>query len=178
LDFSGSDLVGGIIESFAAVVVGGGGDRVRAELERRSRMLAEARTIFADRKSEMFGGDKQEAFDGLKKLERALADAWAEWRSQKAEDRRAKHEAWVLRTEERIEKNEAQLQDLYRRLAHSEQHLAELEQKRDTAWNDDFRERAQSWIDEEQGRISGLRERIERVEGWIEDDRERLRSAG
>lgn len=170
--------------AFSRLLPGSPVDERKEMLKTCSETLSEGWGLLSRYKSEMFGGQKQEAFEALSKAKEILDNQWARWketqqeaydaRCQVREEREAKRTAWRERTESNIGNLQQRLERLREILADRESHLEELEEKRDTAWNDEFRERVEGWIDEEEENIQGIREKIEGVEGWLEEARGKL----
>lgn len=142
-------------------------DEERDILQSCSKSLAEGWALLSRYKGEMLGRDKHEAFEALRVARERLQEAWEEWKrgrqaayeerqrnrevkrqsyeeQQRAREERAtKHAAWRKRVETNIDNLEQRLEKLTAVLAHKESHLDELRDKRDSAWNDDFRERVE-----------------------------------
>ncbi len=149
-------------------------DEKKEQLQYWSEKVREAWELFKDHKEELLGRDKQEIFNKLREMQEELDQAWEEWKSSKQQYHDAKREAWEERVRENIEKLETRLEKLNEVLAHKEEHLTELEQKRDDAWNDDFRERVEGWIEEEERAIEEIKEKIDQIERWLEEERDKL----
>ncbi|MDP2705508.1 MAG: hypothetical protein Q8O71_03925 [bacterium] len=170
--------------AFSRLLPGSPVDEHREMLNACSEVLREGWGLLSRYKSEMLGHHKQEAFEALSKAKEILDNQWARWketqqeayeaRCQIREEREAKRAAWKERAENNIGNLRQRLERLLEILANRETHLEELREKRDTAWNDEFRERVEGWIDEEEENIQGIREKIECVEGWLEEQRVKL----
>ena len=50
-------------------------------------------------------------------------------------------------------------------------HLSELEDKRSSAWSDDFRDRVDGWISEEESRIADIESKMDQIRTWIAEAR-------
>ena len=158
-------------------------DERKEMLKTCSEVLCEGWGLLSRYKSEMLGGHKQEAFEALSKAKEILDNQWARWketqqeayeaRCQIREEREAKRAVWRERTENNIGNLRQWLERFQEILANREAHLEELEEKRDTAWNDEFRERVEGWIEEEEENIQVIREKIEGVESRLEDERQK-----
>lgn len=154
-------------------------DEHKEMLKACSETLSEGWGLLSRYKSEMLGGHKQEAFEALSNAKEILDNQWArsketqqeayEARCQVREEREAKRAAWKERTESNIENLRQRLERLQEILANREAHLEELEEKRDNARGDDFRERVEEWIEKEEENIQVIREKIKQVEGWLEE---------
>lgn len=178
-------LLFALVEGAASLATAGAFDSEtddrQNELRRGSSDLKSAWDLFNENKTEMLGRDKHITFELLRSVQAELDTAWEEWKESKAaarsarqREREEKHQAWVIKTRDRIASNEEKLTRLYDVLSRKENHLADLNQKRDDAWSDAFRERIESWISEEEESITDIRSKIQRVEGWVEEDRNKL----
>jgi chromosome segregation ATPase len=76
---------------------------------------------------------------------------------------------------ENISKLEDRLDRLESALDHRKNNLSKLEDMRDSAWSDSFRDRVEEWIDEENARISDIESKIDQIKGWISDIEAKLR---
>lgn len=137
----------------------------------------------------MLGRDKHEVFQKLQEVQDALNSAWAAWKESNQRLYESKHEAYETRKqaalerraafEDRVNANIGKLEDRLERLSsvlrHKEGHLDELRDKRDSAWNDDFRDRVEGWIDEEENSINDIRRKIDQIESWIDEEKDKLR---
>lgn len=166
-----------ISKAIDTVIPGPEIDETRETLGYCSKKLQEGWHLLSLHKQEMLGRDKKEAFEALKQAQELLDDAWDRWKSAKQGAKQAQQETWEARREAwetRVQRNIENLKEkagrLYGVLAHKEGHLEELQEKRDSAWNDNFRELVEGWIDEEEENIRDIREKIDRIENWIEEE--------
>jgi hypothetical protein len=143
--------------------------------------IKEAWALLENNKREMFGRDKSECFDALKDAQERLNEAWQQWKSWQSEQRQRRMEHRKLKRmefEERVRGRIAGLNErrhrLYGVLAHKESHLDELGEKLSTARSDEFRARVGEWIYEEREAISSIREKLEQIESWIDEEKEKL----
>lgn len=130
--------------------------------------------------------DAGEAYDALKRASERLQSAWDDWKAaqeagfQEREARRAdyaaKHAGWQARMWEQIQQLESRIEHLQGVLAHKEGRVEELQKQRDEAWNDNFRERVQGWIDEEENAIREIREKIATLRGIFRENIAKLDS--
>lgn len=160
-------------------------DDEKNELQRCSKALKKGWDLLSLYKDEMLGRDKHEAFKALQSAQQHLQERWDEWKQNRnaayekrrgaAKERAEKHSAWMERVEANIDNLKQRLERLTSVLAHKESHLDELRDKRDSAWNDDFRDRVEGWISEEEDNIRDIQDKIEQVEGWLEEARSKLR---
>jgi len=144
----------------------------------------------------MLGKHKKEASEALKKASEALHEAWDKWKSARGEaieqyhaekqaaweTRQAKRAAWIAKKEaweermrENISKLEYRLDRLESALARRQSNLSKLEDMRDSARSDSYRDRVEGWIDEENDRISDIEKKIDQIKEWISDMTAKLR---
>jgi hypothetical protein len=177
-----ADMILGPIIAFAELYVDvitlgqlrGEIDEKKEQLKHYSNELRTAWNLFNDNKDDMLGKDKHEAFQTLREIQEQLDAAWDEWKKLKGHYHEKQQSSFRERVHASIEKLESRLENLYSILSKRESHLSELEEKRDTAWNDDFRDRVEGWIDEEESRIRDIRDQIHEVEGWLDEQRSKL----
>ncbi len=171
-------------------------DQQKYELQRYSQALREGRAYFSQHKGEMLGKHKQQAIAALNSAKEALDTAWGTWRTArqqgferyhaerksarevrhaKLEARQAKREAWEARARENISKLESRIDRLEGVLEHKRSHLSELEEKSRFRWSDDYRDRVDVWIGEEQSKIADIESQLERLRSWLEEARAKLR---
>ena len=164
-------------------------DERKMELQRCSETMSEWWAYLSSQKAEMLGKHKQEAFNALKRASDVLTEEWNTWRGQRQEavDRfqaekqaaweegQAKREAWETRIRENISNLEDRLDRLESALDHRQSVLSNLEDKRDSAWSDDYIENIDGWIGEEEGRISDIERNINKIKGWKSDAEAKLR---
>lgn len=156
-------------------------DEKKLDLQRCSESLKAGWTHIKQYKSEMFRSHKDEAFEMLRDVQDKLDAAWEEWRTgrQRAideyrEEKRSKREAWEQKMHDNVAKLEERLSRLEGVIEHKRSHLRDLEDKRDSAHNDGFRERVEGWISAEEEKISDIEDEIGKVRGWIDEIRAKL----
>ncbi len=171
-------LVGRMIN---AVLPGPPVDETRQMLEYCSRKLKDGWRLLSEHKEEMLGRDKKEAFEALRQAQDRLNDAWERWKGARTEAQeaareahRARHEAWQDRVRGNVEKLEQRLDRLYDAVSRREAHRDHLLEQRDSAWSEGFRERVEGWIEEEEERIRDIRAKIAQVEDWLREERTKL----
>ncbi len=163
-------------------------DERQYELQRCNEAMKEGWTHLSQNKTKMLGKHKQEAFNALKRASDKLTDEWNIWKGQRQEAvdrfhsekqaaweaRQATREAWETRIRENISSLEDRLDRLESALDHRQSVLSNLEDKRDSAWSDDYIANIDGWIDEEEGRISDIERNIAKIKGWISDAEAKL----
>jgi len=164
-------------------------DERKLELQKCSEALKEGWAYLSQNKEEMLGKHKKEAFDALSRASDLLGRAWEVWkagkeqaiehyRSQKQaawEARRAKREDWEARMRENILKLEERLNRLESALEHRQRNLSKLEDMRNSARSDSRRERVEGWIDEEYEKIAEIKRKIDQIRGWISEIEAKLK---
>ena len=117
----------------------------------------------------------------MKEAGNQLDAAWAQWKDKNASLRKKKQHEWeekhrlfVERVKANIVKLEDKLVKAEAALQKQESHLDDLRDKYDTAWNDSYKDRCSEWIDECENRIASIKEHIDRLEGWINEERNKL----
>jgi len=75
-----------------------------------------------------------------------------------------------------LENNRGRLYSAASNLEKMRASKSDLEDKISSAWNDDFRERAEGWLSELNDKIGSVEEYIDRIEAWIREDEEKLNS--
>jgi hypothetical protein len=163
-------------------------DERKMELQKCNEVLKEGWTYLSQNKGEMFGKHKSEAFEALKNASELLSAAWDMWKKEKQgaigqfraekqadwKTRQAKRESWETRIRENITKLEDRLDRLENILDRRQNHLSKLEDMRDEARSDSYREQVDRWISEEQERISGIEGKIDQIKGWLSETKAKL----
>jgi FMN-dependent NADH-azoreductase len=141
------------------------------EMKCLGRKLRDAGQRLSSHKREMFGEHKQECFDRIQEM-RKVHDAWWEMltqhRSQSFEDRQSRIRANIDQNYERHRKAAAALESC-------RTHADELRNQIASAWNDDWRSRAEGWLAELEDKIRDIESSLERIEEWIREGESRLR---
>lgn len=164
-------------------------DETKIMLMRCSEKLKDGWDFLSEHKTEMIGRHKKEAFEALTDAQTKLNAAWERWKGAQQRAWEAKQRAWEAHRgekrekrdtfERRVESNIEKLGERMERLAsvlrHKVSHLDELQEKRCSARSDEFRDRVDSWIEEEENAIREIRSKIEDIEKWKEEERAKLR---
>ena len=141
------------------------------EMKGLGRKLRNAGQILSNHKREMFGEHKQECFVSIQEM-RKVHDAWWEMltqhRSQSFEERQARIRA-------NLEKNYEQHRKAAAALESCRAHADELRNQIASAWNDEFRSRAEGWLAELEDKIRDIESSLERIEGWIAENQSSIR---
>ena len=140
------------------------------EMKCLGRKLRDAGQMLSRHKDEMLGEHKQECFNRIQEV-RAVHDAWWEMltqhRSQSFEERQARIRANLEQNYERHRKATAALESC-------RAHADELRDQIASAWNEDWRSRAEGWLSELEDKIRDIESSLERIEEWIREDESKL----
>lgn len=157
-------------------------DEIHEDLKSCSAAMREAWQFFNDYKGDMLPADKHSAYEQLNSAQDRLNAAWAAWKEAKSRFHEERKRQWQERQDNRrgrieanIEKLEDKLDKAENALERAKAHLSKLESDYDAAWSDSFKDRCQEWIDEEEKRISDIEESVDRMRGWLEEERNKLR---
>lgn len=164
-------------------------DAVHEDLKACSSYMKDAWRLFNDHKRELLPGDKSRAYQELTAAQERLNNAWDRWKAAKDEfhqrrrqeweqrrhNREERHRDFVRRVEANIEKLEAKLAKAEDALGRQQNHLSDLRDQYASAWSDSFRDRCSDWIDEAENRIRDIEDSIDRMRGWIDEERSKLR---
>lgn len=148
-------------------------------MKEKGRHLREAGQLLSRYKHEMTREHKDEVFERIKDIREQHDIFWGRYREHQEEKQRQyerKRDNARERIEANLEKNQEQLRKAEDALERQKQHRLDLEEQISSAWSDDFRDRAEGWLDETNDKISDIESSIERIEGWIEEGRDRLRN--
>lgn len=176
----------------------GESDVEKRRLQQRSAALKEANAYFSENKAEMVGQHKQQAFRYIQPIRERLQSDWEAWQQHRDEiyaerkrqheerhaaweERQEKRRAWEARREEWRAKQEGfieaqgeRIDRLENALDRKRDHLRDLEDKRAGAWNDDFRDRVDGWIDECESAIRDIEEKLDIARAKRDDAQRRL----
>ena len=164
-------------------------DEVKEDLLSCNKYMREAWDLFGRSKDALLPADKAQTYKSLSEAQARLDSAWAAWKDQSNRIWRLKREQWEIRKQERDEKHrlfvqrvtenitklEGKLESATSALARHEARLEKLREDLDNAWSDSFKECCSEWIEECEKRISDIQESISRMDGWIDEERAKLR---
>jgi len=174
-----SIATGGLSTALSALM--GPFDERKDELIACSDHLKQGWALLREHKEFMLGQDKNEAYQALLRAKEQLDQAWADYKRERQQafddyhaERQRRHYELVTRIEANIDKLEDRRQSLLEKIAHREEIIDNLQNKLDGAWSDDYRDNISSWIDEEEAKLDALRSKLENVENWIEENRNKL----
>ncbi len=163
-------------------------DEIHEDLKGCSANMREAWATFSATKQEMLPGDRNIAYQELRKAQDRLDEAWQRWRGAKNQAHEERRRAWEERNREReakrrdfvgrVETNIGKLEEKIAKaedaLERQERHLANLREQYDSAWSDSFKDRCSGWIDEAEERIRDIENSIDRMKGWLDEERAKL----
>ena len=136
-----------------------------------SRVLKNASSMLSEYKREMYGEHKQECFIRIQEI-RHIHDLWWDEFKQK---RSRRIEDFQQRVRANLESNYERHRKATDALRRVRNHADDLRSQIDSAWSDDFRDRAYVWLSETEDKIRDIEESIQRIEEWIREDEEKLR---
>jgi hypothetical protein len=176
-----SMATGGLSSALSALL--GPFDERKDELMNCSDHLKQGWALLNDNKENMVGQDKKEAYQALYQAQEQLNQAWADYKRDRQHayddfqaERQRKHDEWVERLQANTDNLEDRKQTLFEKIARREEIIDNLQEKLDNAYSDDYRDNISGWIDEEEEKLSNLRNKLEDVENWIEENRNKLNS--
>lgn len=176
-----SIATGGLSTALSALM--GPFDERKDELVSCSDHLKQGWALLNEYKENMLGQDKKEAYNALYQAKEQLDQAWADYKKERQQafddyqnERQRKHDEWVTRIEANIDKLDDRRENLLEKIAHREEILDNLQNKLDEAWSDDYRDNISGWIDEEEEKLDDLRSKLDNVENWLEEERNKLNS--
>jgi len=159
----------------------------KEEMRQRGQELNEAAKYFSSVKQEMSREDKAEIHERILDIRESHDRFWEEIKQHSNELEQIKYEkqkAWEERQERKrqakervennLEKNKGKLENAKDALERFEKQKANLEEKIESAYSDNYREKHEEWLDEVNEKISRVEEQIERLEGWIREDEQKL----
>lgn len=166
------DEIGDIVTLYTAPTT-------REIMKEKGRHLHEAGQLLSQYKNEMTREHKDEVFERIKEIREQHDIFWGRYKEYQAERQRQfeeKRENARERIEANLEKNKEQLRKAQEALERQKDHRRDLEDQISSAWSDDFRDRAEGWLDEANDKIADIEASIDRIEGWIEEGRSKLNS--
>lgn len=141
------------------------------EMKHLGSVLKNAGLMLSKYKTEMLGKHKQECFESIQEMQKEH-NAW--WESLTGH-RSRKREDFQQNVRSNIEKNHERLKKATDALDHCNDHAADLREKIRDAWSDEYRDRAEGWLSEDEDKIKDIEESIQQIENWIREDEEKLR---
>lgn len=149
-------------------------------------ILRNARSMMSENQGKMLREHKEECRSRIEEIKITHDKFWDRYDREKKE-RREQHEARMRDEIERRTNNVARNKDRLTKsmaaLERVEENISDLYSKISSAWNEDFKERAEGWLAEAEAKrdsinetISQLEERISKEETIIQDIYSRLRS--
>jgi len=139
-------------------------------MKRLGRLLREAGNKLSENKHKMIAEHKQICFNEINEI-RNQHDLW--WEDLKR-NKENKKENYKNNARENLEKNNEKLRKATNALEKLKEHRNKTQNDIDSAWNDNFRDRAYEWLSETEEKISDIEQYIEKIEDWISEDEAKL----
>lgn len=165
------------------------GKATAEEMKRKGKHLGDSGAYFKSVKNEMNREHKTKVFERILDIRKSHDEFWSEYKSHQAEKAKIyeeKQRAWKEKQErsreikEKIESNissnESKRDNAREALSRFERKRDELQEKIYDSHSDDWKEKAEGWLDEFNEKIQSIEEQIERYDKWIEEDKEKLRN--
>lgn len=140
------------------------------ELQAASRNMQAAWTYFTKYKNDMTIKDKKEVFAELRRIQDCLDSYWKEHKRAREQDRGDR----AVQIEVRIQKHNDKLSRLYDAQHRTESNIEKLKNMLSTAQSDEFRDTVSGWLVEAEDKLNDISTSIEKVQGWLDEDREKL----
>ncbi|HEY9285113.1 MAG TPA: hypothetical protein VIP46_16795 [Pyrinomonadaceae bacterium] len=179
----------GVVETIANIVSLGLLRTTPDDMKWKGKRLREAGGLFKSVKHEMTREHKAEIHErivSIRESHDAYWEQYKQYREERAkiqeekrrawEEGKARREAAKERIRANIDKNEEKLSKARDALRRHQQRCDDLRDQIASAWSDSFRERAEGWLEEAEGKVADIEQHIDRLEGWISEDEGKLRS--
>jgi gas vesicle protein/DNA-binding transcriptional MerR regulator len=157
-----------------AILPGGIGFVDTDEMKAMSRLLKNAGDRLHNHKEEMFGEHKQECFHAIQEMRKTHDIWWEELRRRLDEHHEHKRSGIRERITTNLESNRERLCTAKSNLTKMRASASDLQDKIFSAWNDDYRERAEGWLSDLEDKIENVEEYINRILEWIAEDETKL----
>ena len=141
------------------------------EMKSLGQVLRNAGAMLSKHKTEMYGEHKQECFDRIQEIRHVHDAWWEELKGHKAQ----KHEDFQARVRANLERNHERHKKATQALESCRRSADRLRDQISSAWNDDWRYKAEGWLSDLEDKIRDIERSIERIEDWIREDEEKLR---
>ncbi|MDB5198040.1 MAG: hypothetical protein JWO92_3 [Chitinophagaceae bacterium] len=176
-----------LIDTLSGIVSFGELSMTKEKMREMGRELNDVAKQFSDVKNEMIGEHKAKIHEKIVEVRESHDVFWKavkdreselqEIREEKKrdwEERQERKKAAKKRIEENLQKNKEKLEKAEEALSRFETTQSNLEDKIAGAYSESFREKHEEWLDEINEKINSVKEQIERLEGWIREDEEKL----
>lgn len=151
----------------------------KQEMIERGRQVNKAAKHFKSVKHEMTREHKDAVHERIVDIRESHNLFWEHYYGRKAELQEEQEEKSTearQRVDDRIEANEEKLEKAESALIKLKSHIDQLEDLIEGAWNDDFRERQEGYLDEAEAKKDDIEAYIKKLKIWIDEDRDRLRN--
>jgi chromosome segregation ATPase len=152
------------------------------EMKERGRALAEAAKLFKSVKHEMTNEDKTLIHTKITEVRENHDEFWEKYKSYQEErnsiyqDKQEKGKEIKARIEANTEANKDKLEQAEESLEKLERQKSKLEDDIDESTSENWKSKAEGWLDECNDKIKSKEEYIERLKKWIEEGEDKLRN--
>ena len=163
------------------------GETTIDEMKELQARLKEAGRKLSENKALMTRADKEKCFEAIKDARESHDSFWEKYKMLREERREAsqrkreefesKRAEWIQRTRANIDRNREKLSKAEYALDRTRDRISEIQDKiRETdspKWEGIFSE----WLDQAREKERDIEESIDRIEGWIREDEDKLNNA-
>lgn len=159
------------------------------EMKAKGKKLSEIGTYFTSVKHEMTREHKAEVFEKIIEVRKNHDGFWERNKSyneqkfkvheegQKAwQEKQEKSRLVKVRIESNLESNKVKLYKAKEALDRFEEKRDELKEKIYDSHSDNWKSKAEVWLDEFNDKIKSIEDQIEQIEKWIDEDKDKLRN--
>lgn len=133
--------------------------------------LSEAGRLLSALKERMVNDHKAECFDEIQNVRDELDRWWEILRKKRGEGAHQRRPS----AEENLARNRERYRKTADALARTEAFIEDMESKIASAWNDKWADAAADKVQEARRRADDMRSSLDEIQGWIEQDEDRLR---
>lgn len=144
------------------------------EMKRLGTVLKEAGQLLSQKKQEMTYEHKQQCFQEIVKMRELHDSVWKKLKEERNEDWLGKKQDYERKIKGNLEKNIERRQKAVDALENCKSHAEKLRSQIESAWSDNFQERAEEWLSETENKISDIENWIETLDEWIAEGEEKL----
>lgn len=147
------------------------------DMKQKGVTLKEGGQMLSRYKDKMLKEHKDECFEKIQELRRTHDMFWGEYKRLSAQRRlemAEKQQSFKERTEANLRANQERLEKATIAYERVEANLDSNREKLASARNPDFAERVEGWIAQDEDKLRSIEESMERARQWIKEDEERL----
>lgn len=163
------------------------GETTVDEMKQLQSRLKDAGRRLSENKDKMTREDKERCFQAIKDARESHDSFWEKYKEHR-ENQHREHEKrqeeferkraqWIDRVKANIEKNRDKHSNAVRALSKTRDRIAEIESKLFDTDSGKWQEIFSGWLDEARVRERDIEESIDRIEGWIREDLDKLDGA-